>query len=953
MFKKTLISLAVASSLGLTGCFDSGSDTKNANPDPKYTDPAIDGKTWPIFNPATRTLPVPSDLQFSGSIDGTFVAEPADPVTAALDNLSGASTVAPMVIETNGQLDPASVKAGETVHLIELAYASGSPVQALSISEPPTLELALTGPTALPSIRADVEDVGGTSAIRILPLKPLNPNKRYVVLITKGVKDVNGEPIIQDPVYSNITAEGTADNPAAGLLSSALAPVRSLVNKLWEPIALKYAAALQVPITEDDIALTYSFTTSNDEKVLQYIAEPAAWLQDQLTGFLAISAAEQAVQAGAADYESIEGAIASAIGSFPSEQIEAALPIAFGDEGGCVGLTGETALTCVAVGLADQLAPILPTPTPENRSSENFNLGEGQPVGLVSAVANSVYEAVAKKIADLGGEAPEVLAVQGTVSLPYYLGTTTETVEGEEAKAWTANSALAGALNAQFGKIGLELPQGATDEKGKLKSTVVNSIFPFPEKVTDVDVPVLIVYPKGQSKGVVQFQHGITTDRSTALTFGTALAALGYTVIAIDQPLHGVNEFTTEEQEELANTLLTAAAASNPAITNDENTRAAVINGTFKIGVLLTIQAQMEALGAPAPALGITDPSDQTQIQTAIQTVMNGDAGPDAQKSLAGALSLENTVTNAGSTIPGLAQATDGERHFGLSESGGLFINLLNFTNTRDNLRQSAVDQMNLRVSLSGLDLQTKGGAALAGLPVYLVGHSLGTITGTAFAASVNANQITAPFADPSFNDIEAISLLTPGAGVVRMLENSPAFAPSILAGLGAKGIDQNSSDYTKFMNVLQGAIDSADPINFADNLNAAGTGAYNAIVQGDMVIPNAADEKVWGLAPLNATLPGELNGQPVQVTVDSFPAPLAGSYPLVGLLNDLGDGAGIEASPFYFALSSYVDGEGQPLRDEDGNFVLSHSTPVSAKPATAFAEMVLGTDAVFSPAPQ
>ena len=951
MFKKTLISLAVASSLGLTGCFDSGSDTKNANPDPKYTDPAIDGKTWPIFNPATRTLPVPSDLQFSGSIDGTFVAEPADPVTAALDNLSGASTVAPMVIETNGQLDPASVKAGETVHLIELAYASGSPVQALSISEPPTLELALTGPTALPSIRADVEDVGGTSAIRILPLKPLNPNKRYVVLITKGVKDVNGEPIIQDPVYSNITAEGTADNPAAGLLSSALAPVRTLVNKLWEPIALKYAAALQVPITEDDIALTYSFTTSNDEKVLQYIAEPAAWLQDQLTGFLAISAAGQAVKAGAADYAAVKGAIDTAIAGFPSEGIKTALAPTF-DEAppqGCQGFTGEAAITCVSVGLAGQLAPLLPTPTTTNRTGAEFTLGDPEPVGLVSAVANKVYEAVAAQIAGAGGTAPTVLAVQGTVSLPYYLGTTSATVG---ANSWTADNALAATLNSEFTKLNLELPQGVTDEDGELKSTVVNSIFPFPKKVDDVDVPALIVYPQGASKGVVQFQHGITTDRSTALTFGTALAALGYTVVAIDQPLHGVDEFTAEEQEELADTLLTAAAASNPAITNDEDTRAAVINGTFKIGVLLTIQAQMEAAGAPAPALGITDPSNQTQINTAIQTVMNGDAGPDAQKSLASALSLENTVANAGSTIPGLAQATGGERHFGLSESGGLFINLTNFTNTRDNLRQSAVDQMNLRVSLSGLDLEAKGGTDLAGLPVYLVGHSLGTITGTAFAASVNANQIAAPFADPSFNDIDAISLLTPGAGVVRMLENSPAFAPSILAGLGAKGIDQNSSGYTKFMNVLQGAIDSADPINFADNLTAAGTGAYHAVVQGDMVIPNAADEQAWGLAPLNATLPGELGGQSVQVTVDSFPAPLAGSYPLVGLLNDL-DGASIEASPFYFALSSYVDGEGQPLRDEDGHFVLSHSTPVSAKPATAFAEMVLGTDAVFSPAPQ
>src|SRR5690606_3569599 len=71
MFKKTLISLAVASSLGLTGCFDSGSDNKNANPSPKYTDESING-TWLVFNPATRQIPTPTDLSFSGSKDGTF-----------------------------------------------------------------------------------------------------------------------------------------------------------------------------------------------------------------------------------------------------------------------------------------------------------------------------------------------------------------------------------------------------------------------------------------------------------------------------------------------------------------------------------------------------------------------------------------------------------------------------------------------------------------------------------------------------------------------------------------------------------------------------------------------------------------------------------------------------------------------------------------------------------------
>lgn len=141
---------------------------------------------------------------------------------------------------------------------------------------------------------------------------------------------------------------------------------------------------------------------------------------------------------------------------------------------------------------------------------------------------------------------------------------------------------------------------------------------------------------------------------------------------------------------------------------------------------MLTIQGQLEENGTSAPALGITDPTDETQIANAIDTVMLGTAGTDAQATLGSALSLENTVANAGSKVPGLAPIAGKERHFGLyspspgdlqpidyaagkGDSGSMFINLLNFTNTRDNIRQSAVDQMNLRVSLNDLDLSSSG----------------------------------------------------------------------------------------------------------------------------------------------------------------------------------------------------------------------------------------------------
>src|SRR5690554_3431425 len=879
MFKKTLISLAVASSLGLTGCFDSGSDTKNANPDPKYTDPAIDGKTWPIFNPATSQLPLPNDLIFDGEQgDGTFgVADSTPPVTTALNELSGASTVAPAVIQTNGQLDPETVVYGETVHLIELSYASGDPVQALSIGEPPTLGLAETGTPVL--ARADVETLSGTSAIRILPLEPLKPRKRYVVLVTTGVKDINGDAIVQDPVYSNITAEGTADNPNAGLLSSALAPVRTLVNNLWEPMALAYANAAGTPITADQIALTYAFTTSNDEKVLQYIAEPAAWFEDQLETFVKVSAAKQAVAGGAKDHASVKAVLDGAYAAFPNIPLGDttavdALADLYGAGAPCepaVAAGGDAAIDCAAVALASNFAAagVLPTPTALNRSAADFTLGAPQPVGLVSALASQVLTAI--------GSTTTVLAAQGTVKLPYYLGTSGADLV---TKSWVADSTLASTLNTAFEGAGLSIPQADSS-----RSTAVNYVFPFPKKQADVEAPVLALYPAGiPLKGVVMFQHGITTDRSTALTIGSAMAANGYAVVAIDQPLHGVVPFDLAAQQDWASTLLKAGIEQGLPLTNDDATIDALIAGTLNVGFV------MQATGADAATA-------QGTIDTVLTGGTTGNTGLDAGiKFIA---SAQNTVASAGSTVPGIAAQDDKERHFGFyaaqpgvpspmtsteGDSGSLFINLTNFLNTRDNMRQSAVDQMNLRASLAGLSLPLSADTSVIitpDTPVLFVGHSLGTITGTPFVAAVNADQLPATVSGASgtipssFNNIAGAAMLTPGGGVVRMLENSSTFALRILPGLQqAAGLAQGDANLETYFNVFQATIDTADPINFADNIANLTTPLDLALVEvlDDAVIPNSADS-IWGGAPLTGTLTSP-DGS-LSLTVNSFNAPL------------------------------------------------------------------------------
>lgn len=927
MLKKTLISLAVASSIGLTGCFSDSSTGNNADPTYSISNPAIDGKTWPEFNPVTGALPLPNDLIFDTTVkDGTFtVTDSSPPVTTAINELSGASTVAPSVVQFNGKIDPTSVKTGENVFLIQLEYASGDPVQALGMGEPPTIGMT-------PAYRADVVTLDGNSAIRILPLEPLNPRKRYLVVITDGIKDINGDPIIQSPSYTDIS------DPSKPLVDAKLGAVRQLIDKLWEPTAAGYFSIAASGLTADDIALSYSFTTSNDEKVLPYIAEPAAWFSDQIATFVKVSTAKQVIATAAQasinpTYDMIDNAInngtTGSLTNFPNIPIDnegttaaQALPTLYGSGAPCEGATGQPAIDCAGIALATNFQALLPTPTEATRVPSDVTIDPTSitAVGLVSAVAGQIPGASG------------VLAAQGTIKLPYYLGTTQSTVS---TSSWKADSALAAGLNVAFDKIGLSLPQSDPS-----KSTAVNYLFPFPEKTTDVTVPLLALYPaSGTINGVVMYQHGITTDRSAALTFGTSLAANGYAVIAIDQPLHGVAPFTTAEQNELADKLL--AGASLPV---NDTYRSNLIAGNLSLGLL------QQLITGGCTGLS-SDPA------TAKMQIIGGACdGIDASASasMAGLVSIEHTVANAGSTIPGLAP-TANERHFDLyakasannaptpmvfdpanaegeDGSGSLYINLTNFLNTRDNGRQSVMDQMNLRASLSDITLPCGSSCAinLAGKPVYFVGHSLGTITGTPFLASVNANQLPLTWYDgtsgnpiPStFNDIKAASLLTPGGGITRLLENSPSFAPRILLGLQqAAGLKQGDANLETYFNIFQTAVDTADPINFVDNLSASSDKILLSEVVGDTVIPNAADEQEWGIPALSGVYNAIIGGQTIPVSVDSFNAPLAGGEPLT------------------LGLSKIV---------RYTNEGASHGTPVSTQPAAVFGGMVTGTVTLF-----
>ena len=212
MFKKTLISLAVASSVGLTGCFDSGETGANANPQYNIVDTTIDRSiVRPVFdpNPISPTVGFPANFDLllllgatqSSNYDFTGLTSGTDPASNAINDLAGFSTSGQFNIAFDGSLNPDTVIKGQTVFLVPLnvAPAVDSAPLALPSVNPASVTGVDTTPENQPNYRVEVitQDGVTNNTIRITPLEPLLESKKYIVIVSNGVTGANGKPTEQ------------------------------------------------------------------------------------------------------------------------------------------------------------------------------------------------------------------------------------------------------------------------------------------------------------------------------------------------------------------------------------------------------------------------------------------------------------------------------------------------------------------------------------------------------------------------------------------------------------------------------------------------------------------------------------------------------------------------------------------------------------------------------------
>lgn len=203
------------------------------------------------------------------------------------------------------------------------------------------------------------------------------------------------------------------------------------------------------------------------------------------------------------------------------------------------------------------------------------------------------------------------------------------------------------------------------------------------------------------------------------------------------------------------------------------------------------------------------------------------------------------------------AAGPDGE----IDASGAHFVNLESLRSSRDNLRQGVADLLALVnggvAQIAGTINAASGGAiSLDPTSVDFIGQSLGGMVGTPFLAQAG-------------DRVERAVLSAPGGGIAKLLDGSPAFGPEIEAGLSAEGLSKGTPLYEQFLGAAQTAVDSGDPINYAQGAVADTQVLMLEVVGG---VSSPADQVIP-----NNLLPPFQEGTPD----GTIPSPIAGTDPL------------------------------------------------------------------------
>ncbi len=218
-------------------------------------------------------------------------------------------------------------------------------------------------------------------------------------------------------------------------------------------------------------------------------------------------------------------------------------------------------------------------------------------------------------------------------------------------------------------------------------------------------------------------------------------------------------------------------------------------------------------------------------------------------------VAVAGSLTAAGYTVVAIDQPLHGDLkisgHTTGAQWGQDFMALGAPLATRTNVQQGAFNLNRLELTMRTGGFAAQGiipPAPPASVDIKYVSLSLGSVIGSYYLAgntSLNtAGSLPYPYNQTTLNADMKGFFSVPGGRLAYLLQNSPAFGPSINAGLAAKGITAGTPTYHNFFQVTQSVVDTVDPATMTSPLAAglpsrlSGRIAIQEAV-GDQVIPN------------------------------------------------------------------------------------------------------------------
>jgi Pla-1/cef family extracellular lipase len=255
--KKLILSLAIVSALGLSGC--DSETVEDVKKDTAENGTPIVAPARVVFDPSNGVLSVPNDLLLQGSQDGTLnipmdvPTDTTDPFFA-LNALDGWSTTNPFVLgidfPAGTSLDGNSVFSPASVKIYETLMGGDSGCEEIPRGTACSVVGELT-------FGVDFVTQASGNSIAVIPLKPLKAKTSYVLALTNNLQDNNGNAVAGSTTYE-LVRQSIMTHPLA---TDAQKGLQGVVNS-YE------AAIVAAGADQDTLIYTMAFTTQSTVDVL-------------------------------------------------------------------------------------------------------------------------------------------------------------------------------------------------------------------------------------------------------------------------------------------------------------------------------------------------------------------------------------------------------------------------------------------------------------------------------------------------------------------------------------------------------------------------------------------------------------------------------------------------------------------------------------------------------------